>query len=87
MIGHVTIGGSDLHKAKVFYLELLAELGAKLNIDMNRIAFIGTEDGATMLSLCLPYNGESPLPSKGNMIALTPGSKEAVNSLYKRLLI
>jgi catechol 2,3-dioxygenase-like lactoylglutathione lyase family enzyme len=84
MIGHVTIGGSDLHKAKAFYLE---QFGAKLNIDMNRIAFIGTEDGATMLSLCLPYNGESPLPSKGNMIALTPGSKEAVNSLYKRLLI
>jgi predicted lactoylglutathione lyase len=86
MIGYVTIGVSNLETAKVFYGELLAEMGAKLTMDMDRIAFFGTEDGGTMLSICVPYNEESPQPGNGNMIALTPGSKEAVDKLYQKAI-
>lgn len=86
MIGYVTIGVSDMEKAKAFYIELLADMGAKLKMDMDRIAFIGTEDGSTMLSICVPFNEESPQPGNGNMIALTPGSKEAVDKLYKKAI-
>jgi len=86
MIGYVTIGVSDIDKAKAFYIELLADMGAKLTMDMGRIAFIGTEDGATKLSICVPLNAESPQSGNGNMIALTPGSKEAVDTLYKKVI-
>lgn len=86
MIGYVTIGVSDMEKAKAFYLELLADMDAKLTMDMGRIAFIGTGDGAPMLSLCVPFNEESPQPGNGNMIALMPGSKEAVDRFYKKAI-
>ena len=86
MIGYITIGVSNMEKAKAFYLELLAEMGVKLKIDMDRIAFLGTKNGSTMLSICIPYDGESPQPGNGNMVALTPGSKEAVDRLYKKAL-
>ncbi|MFQ3322200.1 MAG: putative lactoylglutathione lyase [Pseudomonadales bacterium] len=86
MIGYVTIGVSNLEKAKAFYLELLADMDAKLTMDMGRIAFIGSKDSPAMLSICVPYNEESPQPGNGNMIALTPGSKEAVDSLYKKAI-
>ena len=86
MIGYVTIGVNDLEKSKAFYMQLLADMGAKLTIEMDRIAFISTEDGGTMLSICTPFNEESPQPGNGNMIALMPGSKEAVDSLYKKAI-
>ena len=41
MIGYVTIGVNDMEKAKAFYTELLADLGAQLLMDMGRIAMIG----------------------------------------------
>ncbi|WP_101757003.1 VOC family protein [Oceanicoccus sp. KOV_DT_Chl] len=86
MIGYVTIGVSDMEKAKAFYIELLSDIGAKLTMDMGRIAFIGAEDGGTMLSLCVPYNEQAAEPGNGNMIAITPGSKEAVDTLYKKAI-
>jgi predicted lactoylglutathione lyase len=86
MIGYVTIGVSDMEKSKAFYTELLAGMGAKLTMDLNRIAFFGTKASPSMLSICVPYNQESPKPGNGNMVALTPGSKEAVDTLYKKAI-
>lgn len=86
MIGYVTIGVSDLEKSKAFYMDLLSDMGAKLVMNMDRIAFISTDGSETMLSICIPFNEQDPQPGNGNMIALTPGSKEAVDSLYKKAL-
>ena len=41
MIGYVTIGVSDMEKAKQFYTDLFADRGAKVVMDVGRIAFIG----------------------------------------------
>lgn len=86
MIGYVTIGVSNMEKAKAFYVELLADMGAKLTMDMDRIAFFATDTGGAMFSICVPFNQEAPQPGNGNMIALTPGSKEAVDKLYKKAI-
>ena len=86
MISYVTIGVSDMDKAKAFYSELLSGVGAKLTMDMERIAFFGTDEGGAMLSICVPFNEESPQPGNGNMVAINPGSKEAVDSLYKKAI-
>ena len=40
MIGYVTIGVKDMAKAKAFYSELLADMGASVLMDMDRIAMI-----------------------------------------------
>jgi predicted lactoylglutathione lyase len=86
MIGYVTLGVKDMEKAKAYYSELLADLGASLVMDMGRIAFIGSENGGPMLGLCIPYNEKDPHPGNGNMVAFTPGSKELVDKLYHKAI-
>ena len=84
MIGYTTIGVADMEKAKAFYTELLADLGASLLMDMDRIAFIGTGMDAPMLSICIPYTEGDPQPGNGNMVAITAPSKEKVDELHAR---
>ncbi|MFV8572248.1 VOC family protein [Marinobacter sp. SBS5] len=86
MIGYVTLGVSDMEKAKQFYSDLLADMGAKVLLDMGRIAFIGKDMSSPMLAVCTPFNGEPNNPGNGNMLALQPGSKEAVDSYYKKAI-
>lgn len=86
MIGYVTIGVSDMARAKEFYSNLLGELGGKVLLDMGRIAFVGRKMSEPMLAVCTPYDGEANHPGNGNMVALHPGSKEAVDSFYKKAI-
>ena len=86
MIGYVTIGVHDMEKAKSFYTELLAPLGASLLMDMGRIAFIGTAMDAPMLAVCIPYNEDDQAPGNGNMVAINPGSKEKVGEFYRKAM-
>ena len=85
MIGYVTIGVRDMEKAKAYWSELLAPLGAKVIVDMGRIALMGTGDGP-MLAVCIPYDEKDPAPGNGNMIALLAGSRENVDKLYAKAL-
>jgi len=86
MIGYVTIGVSDMQRAKDFYTELLKEMGASVLIDMDRIAMIGKSMQEPMLAVCLPYDGEPNHPGNGNMVAITAGSKENVDALYRKAI-
>ena len=86
MLGYVTIGVTDMEKAKAFYTELLADAGASLVMDMGRIAFFGTKDGGPMLGVCIPHNEEAPTPGNGNMIALSQPSKEDVDKMYHKAI-
>ena len=86
MIGYSTIGVHDMAKAKDFYAGLLADIGASVLMDMERIAFIGKSMNEPMLAICIPYDENDPHPGNGNMIAINPGSKEMVDKLYARAL-
>jgi len=86
MIGYVTIGVRDMEKALAFYSELLAPLGASVLMNMDRIAFLGKAMNEPMLAVCIPYNEEDPAPGNGNMIAISPGSKEAVDTFYRKAI-
>ena len=86
MIGYVTIGVSDMNKAKAFYTDLLADLDARVLMDIGRLAFIGKNMGEPMLAVCEPYNQEPNHPGNGNMVAIHPGSKEAVDTFYRKAL-
>lgn len=86
MIGYVTIGVSDMERAKAFYSDLLGDLGAKVLLDMGRIAFIGKSMREPMLAVCTPFNEEPNHPGNGNMLAIHPGSKEAVDAHYKKAI-
>jgi catechol 2,3-dioxygenase-like lactoylglutathione lyase family enzyme len=83
MLGYVTIGVKDMDKAVAFYDALLAELGAKQLMGMDRIKFYGTGEGA-MLAICIPYDEKAPNPGNGNMVAIPGGSREGVDKLYSK---
>ncbi|MGI5309976.1 VOC family protein [Rheinheimera sp. WS51] len=86
MISYVTLGVSDLTKAKTFYSQLFYDLGAKVLVDMGRICFIGKDMKQPMLAVCVPFNQEPAQPGNGNMVSFSPGSKEAVDALYKKAI-
>lgn len=86
MIGYVTIGVSDMARAKAFYTELLKDMGATELMAMDRIAFIGKSMQEPMLAVCLPYDEQTNHPGNGNMIAIPAGSKENVDVIYKKAL-
>ena len=86
MIGYCTIGVKDMDKAKAFWGELLSELGASVQIDVGRLAMIGTGMDRPMLAVCIPHNEEEASPGNGNMVAINPGSKEMVDKLHAKAL-
>jgi predicted lactoylglutathione lyase len=86
MIGYVTLGVADMARAKAFYGELLAEQGAKVLMEMDRIAFIGKSMQEPMLAVCIPYDGGAASPGNGSMVAIPAGSKEKVDALYSKAL-
>ncbi|MFP8874266.1 MAG: VOC family protein [Myxococcota bacterium] len=85
MIGYVTIGTTDMEKAKAFWSELLEPLGAGLLMDLGRIAMIGAP-GQPMLAVCIPHDEKPPAHGNGNMIAFAAGSREKADELYARAL-
>jgi catechol 2,3-dioxygenase-like lactoylglutathione lyase family enzyme len=84
MIGYVTIGTKDMDRAVKFYDALLAELGAKQLMGMDRIKFYGTGMDAAMLALCIPYDEKEQHPGNGTMVAIPAGSREKVDQLYAK---
>ena len=86
MIGYVTVGVRDMDRAKAFYGELLAELNAKLVVDMGRLALYGNAPGKPMFGICLPYDGVAAQPGNGVMVALPVAANEQVDALHARAL-
>jgi catechol 2,3-dioxygenase-like lactoylglutathione lyase family enzyme len=86
MIGYVTIGTTDMEKSKAFWLELLEPLGAKLLMDIGRIAFIGEGMDKPILAVCTPYDENTPDHGNGNMLAFPAGSREKVDELHARAM-
>jgi catechol 2,3-dioxygenase-like lactoylglutathione lyase family enzyme len=86
MIGYVTIGVSDMEKAKKYYTDLLGDMGAKVLMDLGRIAFIGKDMKSPMMAVCTPHDGSPNHPGNGNMLAFQPGSKEAVDAYYQKAI-
>jgi predicted lactoylglutathione lyase len=86
MIGYTMVGTSDIEKAKAFYSSLLAELGAKIVMDIGRAAFYGVAKGQPMFAVCLPHNQQAANPGNGNMVALPAGSREGVDKLYAKAI-
>lgn len=86
MIGYVTLGVSDMERAKQFYGDLLSELGAQLLFDMERIALFGKSMDEPGVAVCIPYDEQPNHPGNGNMLAFRPGSKEQVDTLYTKAI-
>ena len=86
MLSYATIGVKDLEKAEAFYNELLAPIGAKTLMKMDRIIFLGKSMQEPMLAICIPYNEGEQHCGNGNMVAIAPGSKELCEELHNKAI-
>lgn len=86
MIGYMTLGTSDMERAKKYYCDLFADRGASVRIDAGRIAFIGCEGEHPMLAVCTPYDGEAPTVGNGVMVSFACKTKEEVDAMYAKAL-
>lgn len=86
MIGYLTLGVSDLERAKTFYCDLFADRGAKVRIDTGRLAFIGCDGETTMLAVCTPYDGEEYSVGNGVMVSFPCKTKEDIDAMYAKAL-
>jgi len=86
MIGYVTIGVNDMNRSVAFYDALLAEVGAKQVLGMDRIKFYGSGPGKPMLAICIPHDQQPPHRGNGNMVAIPGGSPEGVDRLYAKAI-
>ena len=86
MIGYITIGTSDMDRAKEYWGALLAPRGASVLMDMGRIALIGAGMDQPMLGVCVPYDEKDPHPGNGNMVAFGVDTTEEVDALYAKAI-
>ena len=86
MIGYVTLGVSDMERAKTFYAGLFAKKGGRVVLDSGRIAFISVARGQPMVAVCEPYDKGDPTPGNGSMVAFTADSKKEVDQMHARAL-
>ncbi|HEX5380177.1 MAG TPA: VOC family protein [Phenylobacterium sp.] len=81
MIGYTTVGTNDLPKAKAFYAAVLAPLGGKSVMSMDRMELYGAGPGP-MVGVCTPYDGGKAVPGNGAMVALAAPSREVVDQVH-----
>lgn len=86
MIGYITLGVSDMQRAETFYTELLATIGGKKLIDVDRIKFFGTAPNQPMLAICIPYDEQEQHCGNGNMVAIPGDGPEGVKALYDKAI-
>ena len=85
MIAYVTLGTNNMDRAAAFYDALLAEVGAKRMIEMDRLILWGTA-GAPGLAIAKPFDGKPATVGNGVMVALAVDSSEKVNAIHKKAL-
>jgi hypothetical protein len=75
-----------MSRATRFYDTLLAELGAKRTIEMERLIAWGPAGGGPMLAVALPFDGKPATVGNGVMVALAAGSKAQVDAIHRKAL-
>jgi catechol 2,3-dioxygenase-like lactoylglutathione lyase family enzyme len=86
MIGYVTLGTNDLRRAAAFYDSLLALIGVKRFMEMERAIAWSAGPNSPGLSVGKPFDGKPATVGNGVMVALAVDNTEKVNALYKKAL-
>lgn len=86
MLAYSILGTNNAEKSLAFYDALLAEIGGKRALEVNRVTFYAGENGTPLFGIAEPANGEPASVGNGTMLALSAASPEEVNRLYKRAI-
>jgi catechol 2,3-dioxygenase-like lactoylglutathione lyase family enzyme len=87
MLAYATVGTNDLPRAAAFYDALLAEIGGRRFMEEPGyfIAWATGQQGAG-LGVTIPFNRQAATVGNGCMVALQAGSREQVDTLYRKAL-
>jgi catechol 2,3-dioxygenase-like lactoylglutathione lyase family enzyme len=86
MIGYVTLGTNNFPRAAQFYDTLLAEVGAKRQMDFGEFVAWGTTMNQPMLCVCKPHDGKSASVGNGVMVALQAKNLDQIKKLHAKAL-
>lgn len=86
MIAYTTIGTADTEKSLAFYDALLAEIGGKRAVEVNRVTFYAGADGTPFFGVAEPADGEPASIGNGSMIALGASSQAEVDRLHAKAI-
>ena len=84
IVDHLSVGVPDIAEARKFYDPVMAAVGAKCLVAADSIAAYGTD--RIEFIVILPFDGRAPTGGNGTHIALTAGSRSAVDSAYRAAL-
>lgn len=82
---HVTVGTNDLNQSRVFYDDVLAELGLKRIADLGDNGSIWGEDAPSFFVL-KPLNGEPASVGNGVMVSFEAPNRNAVDAFHAAAL-
>jgi len=86
MIGYMTFGTADLQRAAIFYDLLLAELGAKRIMELERGIAWGTAPDAPGFGVMWPFDGKPAVAGNGFMVSFRAPDRAAVDRVHARAL-
>ncbi len=86
MIGYALVGTNDLERAKGFYDELFAAIGAARMLEIGAMCAWGCSWDKPMFGVTRPYDGKEASSGNGTMIALVVDQRSNVDLLHARAL-
>ena len=81
MLHHVSLGTSDLDRARAFYNPVMHELGLRRTLDVDEA--VGYGAGITTFSLNLPADGTTASTGNGVHVAFEVEKRAAVDSFFR----
>ncbi|MGK7911427.1 MAG: VOC family protein [Synechococcus sp.] len=86
MIAYTLLGTNNPEKSTAFYDALLAEIGGKRVLEIDRITLYTGAKGTPLFGIAQPYNGQSATVGNGSMVSLGANSPEEVDRLHAKAL-
>jgi catechol 2,3-dioxygenase-like lactoylglutathione lyase family enzyme len=84
MLHHLSLGTTDLKRAKAFYDPVMRELGLRCTLEVDEA--VGYGAGITVFSLNLPANGMDATPGNGVHVAFEVERRSAVDAFFRTAL-
>ena len=84
MLHHVSLGTSDLDRARAFYDPVMNVLGLRRTLDVEEA--VGYGAGITVFSLNIPADGRQANVGNGVHVAFEVESRAAVDAFYRAAL-
>lgn len=86
MIAYTLVGTNNFEKSAAFYDALLAEVGGKRAVEVDRVILYVGPKGAPFFGIAQPVDGQSATVGNGSMVSLGAENPEAVDRLYAKAL-